>query len=169
ATPVTAAPAAAAPAPPPAPAADCRNSADPACGPFWFDPQPGPDRPMTLEVSTGPAPAVAGAEVAFRVELSDPDGVAYNAWSVEFGDGGVLGASGMRTCERYGPWDPPAPDPAAALHVREFTHVFEVPGTYTARFSFDAGPFDCTDAVTGRGDRPYASTAAGEQTVVVAP
>ncbi|MDQ4090274.1 MAG: hypothetical protein M3163_08215, partial [Actinomycetota bacterium] len=32
----------------------CRNSNDPACGPFRFDPQPGPDNPMFVHIVVGP-------------------------------------------------------------------------------------------------------------------
>lgn len=164
-TATTAAPAVSAPA-----ATDpCRNSADPTCGPFRFDPQPAGDRPMTLSVSTVPATPKAGEEVVFRVVLNDPDGVDYNASSVDYGDQRGLAASQVRRCERYGPWDPPAPDPDSAVEVVEFRHVFEAPGSFTTRFSFDPGPFDCTDAGTGGGDRPYASPAGGHLIVVVAP
>lgn len=169
-TPATTVAPAPAPAPaaavPPAPAV-CRNSADPACGPFRFDPQPAADRPMTLTVTIEPATVSAGTEVVFRVALNDPDGVGYNASVVDYGDGIGLGASSVQSCRKFGAWDPPAPGSASAVEVVEYRHVFQTPGTYTARFSFDAGPFDCTDATTGRGDRPFASSAAGEVTVVV--
>ena len=145
----------------------CRNSHDPACGRFRFEPAPGADQPMTLSVTVEPAVVTAGTPVVLRAALRDPDGVSYNAWTVDLGDGGKLAGSGVATCDRYGPWDPPARDPAAAETVREFTHVFAAPGTYTVRLSFDAGPFDCIDADSGRGERPYASSAAEELTIVV--
>lgn len=172
ATAATAASTAATTAPAPSTAAapataPCRNSADPACGPFRFDPQPAADRPMTLTVTTEPTAVAAGTEVVFRVALNDPDGVGYGASVVDFGDGIGLGASSVQSCRKFGAWDPPAPGSASAVEVVEYRHVFQAPGTYTARFSFDAGPFDCTDATTGRGDRPFASSAAGEVTVVV--
>ena len=40
-------------------------------------------------------------------------------------------------------------------------------GSCTATFTFEAGPFECVDSVTGRGDRPYARSAVGSVTVVV--
>ena len=149
--------------------APCRNSYDRSCGPFRFDPQPGPDQPMTVEVSTIPAEPRAGQPVVFRVVMSDPDGVDYNYWLLEFGDGQQLGASATATCDKFGPWDPPAPDPARAVTQRDFAHAYAAPGTYTFRYTLSAGPFTCNDAVTGVGDRPYASSAGGEVTVVVAP
>jgi len=39
------------------------------------------------------------------------------------------------------------------------------PDAASTTFSFEAGPFECVDAVTGRGDTPYASP--GSATVVV--
>lgn len=125
---------------------------------------------MTLVVTTVPASPTAGVEVVFRVELTDPDGVSFNASMVEFGDGiGIGGGTSLEQCLKHGPWDPPAPDAAPAVKLVEFRHVFAAPGTYTARFSFDPGPFDCTDVVTGVGDRPYASPGTGEVLVIVAP
>lgn len=143
----------------------CRNSTDPACGPFRFDPQPGPDSPMTVQVAVEPAEPVAGQEVVFRLTLTDPDGVSYNATTFGFGDGGIGGAS-FPPCERFGAWDPPPRD-GATTEVVEVAHTYANPGTYAVSFLFEAGPFSCIDSVSGRGDRPYASSATGTATVVV--
>ena len=144
----------------------CRNSTDPECGPFRFDPQPAADRPMTVEVTAEPAAPVAGQAVVFHITLTDPDGVSYNGTNFNFGNSG-LGGSTPAPCAKFGPWDPPAPDPASATDTMDVTHTYFDAGSYTATFFFDAGPFDCADSVTGRGDRPYASSATGTVTVVV--
>jgi hypothetical protein len=146
--------------------AGCRNSAEPACGPFRFDPQPGPDSPMIVQVDVEPAAPVAGQEVVFRLTLTDPDGVSYNGTVFGFGDGGIAGAS-YPPCERFGPWDPPPRQPASATEVVLVRHTYHQPGTYAVSFAFEAGPFACVDIATGRGDRPYASSATGTATVVV--
>ena len=75
--------------------------------------------------------------------------------------------SSFAECKKFGPWDPPARDPAHATQALDVTHTYAQPGTYTATFSFDAGPFECVDSGTGRGDRPYASGAVTTLTVVV--
>lgn len=144
----------------------CRNSTDPKCGPFRFDPQPAADRPMTVEVTVEPATPVAGQPMVFHLTLTDPDGVSYNGTTFNYGNGGVAGST-PHPCAKYGPWDPPAPDPSSATRAVDIGHTYFEAGTYTATFLFDAGPFDCTDSVTGRGDRPYASSATGTVTVTV--
>ncbi len=144
----------------------CHNSTDPACGPFRFDPQPGADSPMTAQVVAGPASVRAGQEAVFTVTLNDPDGVSYGSSVFIFGDSGI-GETSQDPCTKFGPWDPPPRDPASATEVQLVRHTYFSPGTYTATFAFEAGPFDCADSVTGRGDRPYASSATGTVIVVV--
>lgn len=146
----------------------CRNSTDPKCGPFRFDPQPGADNPMAVQVSTEPASPVAGQPMVFHITLTDPDGVSYDGTNFNFGNSGI-GGSTPEACAKFGPWDPPAPDPASATQTVNVTHTYYEAGSYTATFAFDAGPFDCVDSVTGRGDRPYASSATATVTVVVSP
>ena len=144
----------------------CRNSTDPACGDFRFDPQPGADDPMTVEVTAVPSSPVAGQPMVFRVTLRDPDGVSYGASNFFFGDSGISDSK-FGQCKKFGPWDPPARDPSQATVVQEVGHTYAQAGSYTATFTFEAGPFECVDGVSGRGDRPYASSALGSVTVVV--
>lgn len=146
--------------------APCRNSSAPACGPFRFEPQPGQDRPMTVRVAVKPAAPRPGEQVVFQVTLTDPDGASYGATLFGFGDSG-LGEISNDVCTRFGPWDPPLPDPAHSSETLDIPHTYFGAGTYVASFGFDAGPFSCVDSVTGRGDRPYASSATGTVTVVV--
>jgi hypothetical protein len=144
----------------------CRNSNAPACGPFRFQPEPGPDRPMTVQVAVEPASPSAGQEVVFRLTLSDPDGVSHGSSVFAFGDAGQSG-SPFRPCDKFGAWEPPGRNAAAATQVEVVRHTYGAPGTYTATFAFEAGPFGCVDSQTGRGDRPYASSATGTVTVLV--
>ena len=146
----------------------CRNSTDPECGPFRFDPQPGANNPMTVQVTIEPASPVAGQPMVFHITLTDPDGVSYDGTNFNFGNSGI-GGSTPEPCTKFGPWDPPARDPASATQTVNVTHTYFEAGSYTATFFFDAGPFDCVDSVTGRGDRPYASSATGTVSVQVAP
>lgn len=169
ATTTTAAPATTTTVPPPTTTTTvdpCRNSADSKCGPFRFDPQPGVDRPMTVDVTIEPAAPVAGQAMVFHITLTDPDGVSYDGTTFNFGNSGI-GGSTPETCAKFGRWDPPATDPSSATKTTDVTHTYFDAGSYTATFFFDAGPFDCVDSVTGRGDRPYASSATATVTVVV--
>ena len=147
----------------------CRNSVDPGCGPFRFDPQPGPDSPMTVQVVAEPASPRAGEPVLFRLTLHDPDGVSHASSTFDFGDAGIGEMAPSGRCEKYGAWDPPGPDTAHATEAQDVRHTYSRPGTYTATFAFEAGPYECVDSTTGRGDRPYATSAAGSVTVVVRP
>lgn len=123
---------------------------------------------MAVQVATEPASPVAGQPMVFHLTLTDPDGVSYDGTNFNFGNSGI-GGSTPEACAKFGPWDPPARDPASATQTVNVTHTYFAAGTYTATFFFDAGPFDCVDSVTGRGDRPYASSATGTVTVQVGP
>ncbi len=144
----------------------CRNSNDPACGPFRFDPQPGPDNPMFVHIVVGPLSPVAGQEVEFTVTLTDPDGVSRAGSTNNWGDSGVGGIVGesVREVRALGP---PARDPARATEVLTLRHTYAKPGTYKVVVFFTGDPSDCVDSVTGRGDRPYASSASGTVTIEV--
>lgn len=150
-----------------APPGACRNSRAPACGPFRFQPEPGPDSPMTVQVTVEPPSPKPGQEVTFRLTLADPDGVSYGASAVSFGDAGRSG-SPFPVCDKFGAWEPPGRNEAPATEIQVVRHTYAAPGTYSAAFTFEAGPFGCTDHATGRGDRPYASSATATVTVVVA-
>lgn len=78
-----------------------------------------------------------------------------------------IGESVVNPCRKYGPWDPPAPDPTRATETVTLRHTYAQPGPYRVVFIFGAEPFDCVDSVTGRGDRPYASSASGTVTIQV--
>ena len=145
----------------------CRNSTDAACGAFRFEPQPGTDRPMTVEVVAERAPVGVDGEIVFTLTLNDPDRVSYGSSLFDYGDSGS-GDSSVEMWKKFGAWDPPRREAAHATEVLRIRHTYASSGTYTASFAFDAGPFDCVDSVTGRGDRPYASSATGTVTVVLA-
>lgn len=149
-----------------APPATCRNSNIPACGPFRFQPEPGPDSPMTVQLTVEPASPKPGDEVTFRLTLGDPDGVSYGSSVFSFGDSGQS-ASPFRACDKFGTWEPPGRGAAPPSEVQVVRHTYAAAGAYAAAFTFEAGPFACTDAATGRGDRPYASSATATVTVVV--
>ncbi len=121
---------------------------------------------MTALVTVEPARPQAGQPVLFHITLNDPDGVSYGSSLYGFGDS-AIGDSAVQPCRKFGPWDPPLPDPSSATKVVTVDHAYPRAGTYTATFTFDAGPFACVDGGSGRGDRPYASSATATVTVVV--
>lgn len=130
----------------------CRNSTDPACGEFRWDPQPAPNQPLTAAFVDAPATAAVGEEVTFAVAWSDPDAqLEYDSFSAD----GVGLAQACAMQPRYGPWTPP--DAVAGSGELSYTHVFTEAGTYTVVVSLGTG--DCTG--------PYADTATVEATVTV--
>ena len=117
----------------------CRNSWDPACGPLRWDPNPGPNKPLTVAVTVSPPSPKAGDTVTFRVTVDDPDGdqlLSRDLGTVDYGDGTpVTGVSGHRDClQLYGPHTPP--DPVLVHEEITFQHVYATPGTYTATFTY---------------------------------
>lgn len=143
----------------------CRNSHDPACGPFRWDPEPAP-LPPRVTVNVEPATPVAGEEVVFVVEIESPTPDVGPSF-LEPGDGGSFREIGgvERGCTLeghsplHGPWDPlDAADLDWSTRTVRLAHTYDAPGTYVARFGFDAArcfvqrgypsPFPGTGAIT---------------------
>ncbi len=139
----------------------CRNSRDPACGPFYFDPPP-VNEPMAVDVTYSPENPEPGEEVTFTVRVRD-DGPASPGSCTNlqtYGeDGAIVGPVCSASCApsepKYGPWDPPPPE--NANFEETFRHTYTEPGTYTATFFYRGT--DCSFS-------PYRSS--GEASVRVA-
>jgi hypothetical protein len=149
-------------APPPSPgkattattARVCRNSADPACGDFRWDPAPAANQPLVASFRTPPATAAAGQTVVFEVTWSDGDaGLTFDHLST---DGTAL-AGACAMAPRYGPWTPPGA--AAAGGTRPYATTFAEPGTYRVVVSLSTA--DCTS--------PYGNDTQVETTITVGP
>lgn len=157
-------PAATAPSSPGPRSTACRNSTDPECGAFHWDPQP-VNRPAVLTATLPAGPIVVGRSYDLTLEMSDPDGrVDLACYSVD-ADGPAL-ALGSCTVEshppcpeRYGPWTPP---PATAGEARTVTQIeFQRTGTYVVEVVADAAQ-GCDNV------DPFRSAAATRITVDVA-
>jgi hypothetical protein len=137
----------------------CRNSTDPACGDFYFDPPLAPDQPAEISIVASPASPRVGETVTFTVTVIDPDGTGPACESFDpdakdieppAADGGegvptqgsCAGASPRSvSLARYGPWDPPEPTPSR--HEVTFTATYTVPGQRTAVYeTTDVGRCD---------------------------
>lgn len=117
----------------------CRNSTDPACGPFRWEPAPSPNQRLAVRVMREPFEVVAGEPVTWRVEGEDTDAQVVWCQVYDLGDGTTMGTVGSFcgngpgcTGRRFGPWSPPSTK-AGAYHY-EVSHTYAEPGTYTARF-----------------------------------
>jgi hypothetical protein len=111
---------------PPAPPPTCHNSYDPACGPFRWDPDPGPNAPLTVTITPPSQQVKANQPVNFHVMGHDPDAkIQRDCVFFDFGDGQTGGGCPPPpTCQTpYGPWTPPA--------KVDDTYEFQVTHTYT--------------------------------------
>jgi hypothetical protein len=118
----------------------CRNSTNPACGAFSYDP-PITNQPATLVATARPASPTAGHVVTFTLHATDPDSFISPdmfCGQISFGEGNSTGCqvSCAPIGPRYGKWDPPPPRPGTATFT--MTHTYPHAGTYTAEFSFTA-------------------------------
>ncbi|MGK2930927.1 MAG: hypothetical protein ACSLFO_15290, partial [Acidimicrobiales bacterium] len=151
-----------APTSPPTTALVCRDSTNPACGSFRWEPQP-TDRPATLTLQV-PDRIVAGVPFDVLMTISDPDGrVDFACYTLAHTGGGPQVGGGCTTVRqdcpaRYGPWSPPAPSTGQATNQHRVT--LDQPGTFEIYASVDpAAGCDNVD--------PYRSGASAERTVEV--
>jgi hypothetical protein len=144
------------PAPAPAPAKACRNSYDAACGPFRWDPDPGPNAPLTVTATPHPEQVNAGQEVNFHIVADDPDAKIDRCYTVDFGDG-----QKGNTCPPpgacptpFGPWTPPAKvHDHYELDVKH-TYTTARPDPYVASFQLQSHSFCNPDPYGGSGQAP---------------
>lgn len=140
----------------------CRNSTDPACGPFRWDPALLPDQPLVASFTKAPTTAVAGQPVAFEVSWSDGDAkLTYDRFST---DGTSLG-SACSMVPRYGPWTPP--ERVAGSGTLAYGTTFAGPGTYTVAVTLGTGGAPGEIPRTVECSPPYGGAARIETTVTV--
>lgn len=147
----------------------CHNSHDPACGPFYFDPPPDPDQPMTVEVTASATTVRVGEPMSFHVVRRDPDGVSGERLAQSFGDVMSHRDYTVPDCDRFGKWDPPPKDRSVTEVTEEIPHTYLDAGVFTPTFSYGPPPPACVDSRTGRGENPYASRADGSMQIIVLP
>ena len=137
----------------------CRNSTNPACGPFRWEPAPFPNQRLAVRVMREPFDVAVGEPVTWRVEGEDSDAQVVWCQVYDLGDGTTMGTVGSFcgngpgcTGRRFGPWSPPSTK-AGSYHY-EVAHTYAAAGTYTARFfvySEDGGechPYGNQETVT---------------------
>jgi hypothetical protein len=116
----------------------CRNSFEPACGEFRWDPPITDDTPTEAEMSVVTQDPVVGEKVVFAITITDDTPTEPHAHTWSWGDGPAVASSyyceppGPR--ERTGPWTPPEPEKTTTETNVE--HTYEEPGTYTVKISY---------------------------------
>ena len=135
----------------------CRNSTDPACGPFQWDPPPGPNSPLEIGITYSPSAPRVGEEVTVTVHARDADAL-IGVVTLAFGDeeAFTIPPASIVSCAgaEAGPWSLPAPTPDDV--VKTFRHTYTRAGDFTLA-AYAASP----DIVSGTcPPNPYASQAA---------
>ena len=141
----------------------CRNSSDPRCGTFRWDPAPGANSPLSINVSFAPQDPHPGDTVTFTVHVVDPDASPIIAGDQTcnppgFGDAGTARCTPSCAPPGYGPWTPPARQ--RGERTITYTHAYDSAGTYTAHFWFASYQTPCPKS-------PYASAADSSINVTV--
>ena len=123
----------------------CRNSTDPACGPFSWDPAPPVNQPIALDARLSAVQVAVGQEVVLTNVVTDPDAADVRDW-VQWGDEEVslIPPKVELPCALYGPWDTPLAVPGRLKTT--YRHSYTQPGTYAVLVyveSFTTTEVDC--------------------------
>lgn len=125
------------PATSPAAGPVCRDSVDPACGPFRWEPAPPADQPLVLDADEVP-PMAPGQSTELTVRWSDADAL------LAYYDSDAGGAALGQPCQieqRFGPWTPPAPDGGSGVITIAYTAP-ATPGPTSVTVYASTGPCD---------------------------
>ena len=117
----------------PTPTRPCRNSTDPGCGPFRWDPPPAPNQPLVIQIDDSPSTPQVGERVTVTVHAAEADSQ-IDSVSVSFGDeeAVTLPPASVVACDGdspAGPWTPPDATPDQT--VATYGHTYSRPGDYT--------------------------------------
>jgi hypothetical protein len=139
-------------------AVECRNSHDPQCGEFRWDPSLEPNQPLTVGLSAT-SESQAGREMRIAVVLDDPDAGSVGIASVDFGDTPRFGGPTHVDClppAAYGPWTPPAREHGHSETI--LRHTYAEPGIYHVVVNAQSGACN-----------PYGNLAQGRLAVEIDP
>ena len=146
---------------------ECRQSTDPHCGPFRWEPEP-TKSPLTVQVSVVTADPEAGKPVQFKVVVDELDTnidkgcFGYSGTGIESSDcmPSRPGCSGKPTA--YGPWEPP--EKIGDHFEMTPSRTYDKPGTYTLTYTFRTGWPGC---VPWWQKDPYVNSGTGSVTFTV--
>ncbi|TML91845.1 MAG: hypothetical protein E6G06_08580 [Actinobacteria bacterium] len=103
----------------------CRNSRDPDCGPFRWDPAPGPNAPVEIVITYSPSSPRVGEQVTVTVHVSDADALIGDV-TMAFGDeaAAMIPPQSIVNCvgAATGPWSLPGATPDDV--VKTFRHTY---------------------------------------------
>jgi hypothetical protein len=144
------------------PDSSCRNSTDPGCGPFRWDPPPGPNAPVEITITYSPSAPRTGEEVTISVHVHDADALIGDV-AIAFGDEEVstIPPASIVSCEgaAAGPWSLPAATPDDLVNT--YHHTYTRAGDFTLT-AYAASP----DIISGTcPPNPYASQGTGSSLI----
>ena len=127
----------------------CRNSDQPSCGQFRWDPAPSPNQPLAASFVQPATRATVGDTVTFAVTWSDADArLSFDKFTT---DGTVL-VNSCSLAPRYGPWTPPAA--VGGSGTLRYTHTFTEAKVYEVKLGLGtancASPYGNDAVVTTR-------------------
>lgn len=130
----------------------CRNSREPRCGPFYWDPPPDANQPLVVDITYKPESPKVGEEVTFYIVATDLDAEvsACSSYTLDGSTGSGCQIVSEPCLPRYGPWTPVK---RPGRYETELRYTYQEPGTYTASYSTisnDGG--GCDDPYASRGE-----------------
>lgn len=148
----------------------CRNSFDARCGPFRWDPDPGPNQPSSAQITFSPVNPHVGEQVSFRVTFTNPDGPADSGEThMYYGDGMAVWLTsdppwvwGGDCKTLYGPWTPPRRE-ANSVSFDMGRYPYSAAGTYAVTVTGDLGFGRCDQP------NPYRDPKSASTTITVSP
>lgn len=159
-----------------APAAQgCRNSTDPKCGSFTWDPDPGGSRGLRLEAEVSNKTPAVGEKVVFTVKVSDPDAKPFFG-TFDIGGKTLIVDDFPGDCARaYGAWTPPKR--SGGSDSRSHDRTWDKPGKYKVFFTaFSHSPDSAWPTSARPGDKdgiclagPYDKNARVDMEIEVRP
>lgn len=138
----------------------CVNSFDPACGKFYWDPDPGTNAPVSITIRLSSTTVQVGETITATVTVSDPDAPIQCA-SFEWGDNGTYIGTAIASRGRFGRWETPPKHPSQETFT--VSHRYENAGPHQVLYSVNSGTGGCRDV----GADPYASGGSASANLIV--
>jgi hypothetical protein len=147
------------PTPTAEPTPACRDSCDPRCGTFRWDPEPQPNEDLAVQIDVEPSSPRVGEDVTFTVTARDDHGHPVDIRGEYAGRAFANETSCAAQRQRYGPWTPPVKSPKTVSHT--WVGTYDEAGKHTATFTFS------TDHCNDPPYNPYGSVGTGSAVVTV--
>ncbi len=144
----------------------CRESTDPSCGPFRWDPVPERNQALRVTLHVAPDQVATGEPVQATVSWADSDAPRGELVALCWGDSTCEPPAAPCLNDRAtGTWTPPEPAPGRDRFLPE-PHHYSAPGTYVVSVTVRSHAWFEGQCPPSAGD-PYASSASRRAVVTV--